>query len=187
MYIYVCILYIPASFRTITFIPKDARRNPKDMSTLPNVKGHPDRMITANSLGWIRDFSMGGGVNSILTVVPSTPRAGSKLPSKTVAYFMRFGERSEVWRLGAIYNSPSLSTNIDWRAQLWRTCSQLLGNMHPLFVFYSIRVKWTDPGKQFILIRELYKKKEDYFLRTTRRRLARRDDGFIRTVFLWNI
>lgn len=33
---------------------------------------------------------MGGGVNSILTVVPSSRRLGSKLPSKTVAYFMAF-------------------------------------------------------------------------------------------------
>lgn len=93
------------------------------MSTLPNVKGHPDRMIAANSLGWIptRDFWADGGVNSILTVVPSPPRAGSKLPSKAVAYFMVFQGDPEVWRLGPIYNSPSFSANIDWRERLWRT------------------------------------------------------------------
>lgn len=47
-------------------------------------------MIAANSLGWIltRDFWADGGVNSILTLVLPPPLAGSKLPSKTVAYFM---------------------------------------------------------------------------------------------------
>lgn len=46
-------------------------------------------MIPANSLGWIliRDFWADGCVNSILTLVPPPP-SGSKLPSKTVAYFM---------------------------------------------------------------------------------------------------
>ena len=62
----------------------------KDMSIPFERERTSGRMIVANSLGWIltRDFWADGGVNSILTLVLSPPLAGSKLPSKTVAYFM---------------------------------------------------------------------------------------------------
>lgn len=91
-------------------------------------------MIPANSLGWIliRDFWADGCVNSILTLVPSSP-SGSKLPSKTVAYFMALQ--------GNLKSEDSAQFIIHLHSRLISilengfdgTSLAALGDMHPLF------------------------------------------------------
>lgn len=97
-------------------------------------------MIPANSLGWIpiRDFWADGCVNSILTLVPSPP-SGSKLPSKTVAYFMALQ--------GNPKSEDSAQFIIHLRSRLISiresgfdgTYFGALGDMHPLFAAACLR------------------------------------------------
>lgn len=103
------------------------------MSISCEHEGTSGRMIAANSLGRIltRDFWADGGVNSILTLVLS-PLPGSKLPSKTVAYFMahRGNPKSED-SARFIIHLRSLLISIGESG--FDELTWVLGDMHPLF------------------------------------------------------
>lgn len=93
------------------------------------------RMIAANSLGWIptRDFWVGEGVNSILTLVPSASRAGSKLPSKRVLDYPCIFHGSLETSSRLIYNLLWAGISISRLRKLWRTYLDFPGCMRPLF------------------------------------------------------
>lgn len=111
------------------------------------------RMIAANSLGWVptRDFWVGEGVNSILTLVPSSSRAGSKLPSKRVLDYPCIFHGSLETSSRLIYNLLQTGISISQLRRLWRTHLDFRGYAAPFICSLSSRPAlysyWNDSGK----------------------------------------
>jgi len=128
-------------YLNVTRLISVRRMRSKDMSIPPERERTSGRMIAANSLGWIltRDFWAGGSVNSILTLVLFPPDRNYPLRPLHISWL----EEPEVWRLGPIYNSPSFSTNIDWREWLWRTYLGSLGYAPFICSLSSSRISYS--------------------------------------------